>query len=244
MASDPAVGRPRRVDPWAHRRGEPRVFAFFWTMYLLAATIFTLAALGLAEGTSRESYRSSARLLLIVTLVGIAWLWPMTRLTQARPRQDVRSAFAADLAIVSIPTLAITLPQWLLAGWALGTVGAVSAIAMGWCTLVAGTLALAFAGAGPDRPGRPARLAWMLLLIAASIAAPALALLTGRAAPDLAYGYDIPVAWAAASPFTAVLEVTRTAGGTIAPVGPHLAASAVAGGLGVALALLSLARGR
>ena len=49
-AGAPPVGTPpperpvREIvpeDPWAHRRGEPRVFAFLWTMFLFGATAAT-----------------------------------------------------------------------------------------------------------------------------------------------------------------------------------------------------------
>ena len=49
---------------WSHRRGEPRIFAFFWTLYLLLATIAAFWSVG-APGTSDPlALRPAARSVL------------------------------------------------------------------------------------------------------------------------------------------------------------------------------------
>src|SRR5947207_1904454 len=73
----------RRADPWAHRRGEPRIFAFLWTLFLFAATGFTFMAAVSMGGTSADVMRPATRALLAVTAAGVVLIWPMVRLSQA-----------------------------------------------------------------------------------------------------------------------------------------------------------------
>src|SRR5437867_4288680 len=76
--------RPRpRPDPWSHRRGEPRLFAFLWTLFLFAATGITFMTAVSLGGNSADVMRPATRALLALTGAGVVLLWPMVRLSQA-----------------------------------------------------------------------------------------------------------------------------------------------------------------
>src|SRR5262245_5977866 len=68
--------RPR-FDRWAHRRGEPRVFAFLWTIYLVGATGLALASVGARGQVPIEVYRPVAQVLLVTVSAGVVIVWPL-----------------------------------------------------------------------------------------------------------------------------------------------------------------------
>src|SRR5262245_56761146 len=68
--------------PWSHRRGEPRTFAAIWLLFLFAATILSVGAVGLFGLVSTDVYRPAARVMLEIVTVGVVILWPMVRLSQ------------------------------------------------------------------------------------------------------------------------------------------------------------------
>jgi hypothetical protein len=207
---EPETKRPSGLrvgpDPWPHRRGEPRVFAFLWTVYLLVGAMGTLASLGVLATV--ESYQYAARLLLVLMAIGVVGLWPMVRLSQvvpyrvpapgqtARP-ETVRSRagqILEDVLVVLLPIQAVIWPQVWLAAWSGEVLGAVDALICAWGVLVGGILALALgrASSGVGRAG------WMAIIMALVLLAPAL-MLTGVDAPSIR----------TASPLTGIYEITR-----------------------------------
>src|SRR3954462_11462228 len=171
-------------DPWAHRRGEPRTFAAMWLLFLFAATILSVGAVGLFGLVSTDVYRPAARVMLEIVTVGIVVLWPMVRLSQEAPRFPLR-ALLGDCLVILAPTQAVIWPQALswMAGWPTQVVGIAAALVTGWGAIIAGLLALYFActrtaarvdGGGKDpsrRDGGPipgwAMMALIMLLITA-----------------------------------------------------------------------------
>src|SRR5262249_35293851 len=105
--------RPRRKpDPWAHRRGEPRLFAFLWTLFLFAPTGATFMAAAPPGGASPDVMRPATRALLAVTAAGVCILWPMVRLSQLADEHPIAGVIQ-DLVVVLIPAQAVIWPQWL-----------------------------------------------------------------------------------------------------------------------------------
>jgi hypothetical protein len=211
-AAPPA--RPR-ADPWAHRRGEPRLFAFLWTIFLFSATaaIF-LSALTLGTAAP-EVVRPATRALLSVMLVGITLLWPMVRLSQLADRHPVTGCIQ-DLVVILIPAQAVIWPQWFawLGRWPFAVIAAVAVWTIAWALLSGGLLALAQAehlraerahcGDAPLRwPAGP----WMLVFLALALAGALPALLSRVVGPDPAQPIFRAV-WML-SPVTGVYELTR-----------------------------------
>ncbi len=239
-----ARGDPQRKDPWAHRRGEPRVFAFMWTLYLLGATVLTLVSLGLRDATTRESYRLSATLLIVVVMVGVAWLWPMTRLAQSRPRGRASTAFLVDALIVLGPAQAIILPQWVLCGWSLRVTGGIMGLSMGWGVMVAGVLATALADRDGAGPSVRSRAVWMAVLVAASLVGPFFGVVAnGLGSRGDGVGPAAQPVFLLSSPFTGVVESIRRGEAGEPVAGPLLVTGLVTGVAGVALLGVSRARG-
>lgn len=168
-----APSAPRPADRWAHRRGEPRIFAFIWTLFLFAATA-TIFVFAFSSGTaSPEVIRPATRLLLAVMMAGIVIVWPLIRLSQAADRHPV-SGVVQDLVVVLIPAQAVIWPQWFtwLGRWPFPVIGAVAALAVAWAFLAGAVLSLAqtshLAAALKAEPGRPVRWpagAWMLAFV-------------------------------------------------------------------------------
>ena len=110
--------RATRHDRWAHRRGEPRLFAFLWTLFLLGATLLGFGSLGAIGMIDAGTYRAVARVILVSVAVGVVVVWPMTRLSQVTPaRRATRAAFI-DFIVIALPLQAVVLPQVFLPfGW-------------------------------------------------------------------------------------------------------------------------------
>ncbi|MFG0283844.1 MAG: hypothetical protein ACF8R7_05435 [Phycisphaerales bacterium JB039] len=163
-ATGEASARARR-DRWAHRRAEPRMLAFLWTMYLLAATALAFLRAGLVEPIDAHVYRVSARALLVTIAFGACILWPMVRLSQELPRRPV-VATLKDLVIIIAPMQAVIWGQALVSGWPLAALGAVSLALAGWTGICAGVLLLTIA---PGRIGPGRRVAGMLAVLAVTM---------------------------------------------------------------------------
>ena len=135
--------RPTRHDPWAHRRGEPRIFVFGWTVFLFVATLVTFVSAQAAAGGDRAVIRSAARLLVLASAIGITVLWPMVRLSQWPEPHPVRGTFR-DLVVLLVPVQAMLWPQtmWWLAHWPMSVVGAVDLLLVCWGALAGGVVAL------------------------------------------------------------------------------------------------------
>jgi hypothetical protein len=222
------VGRgegPRRGplatgDPWAHRRGEPRLFAFAWTLYLLGSTAITVLATmarSSGAGAGPEAMRPAVRLLMVLVVLGVVLVWPMIRLSQGRERRPL-AATAQDLVVVLVPIQAVVWPQglWWLARWPLSVVAGQAAVIAAWGLVVGGMVALGQSGGG-SRPsggrriGGLAGMAWMGGIAAGLVLSLLPALFAGSR--DRALAADVTVRefrgeWMA-SPVAAVLEVGR-----------------------------------
>lgn len=246
------------ADPWAHRRAEPRLFAFLWSVYVLAAVMGSILWVArLPEGAAAEAsaYSPAARTMLVVIAAGITVLWPMTRLSQAAPERDPVASTLADLLVVQMPVQMVIWPMALLARWPAGVVAAIALLFLAWGLVAGGLVAVAFASGGRGRrggrgdgaPGGGARAAWMVVCVLAVGAAPALGLLATGATGEPASGRG--GWWAMASPFTAIYAVSgRGWSGPTAAVGAAQwvgmwVTACVGVGLWVAAAVVSPAGG-
>jgi hypothetical protein len=215
---------------WSHRRGEPRIFAFFWTLYLLLATVGAFWRVGAPGGHDVLAMRPAARSLLAAVTVGVVLLWPMTRLSQRAPGQSpVRVARAVwqDMLVILVPAQAIIWPQVAMAGWPLPVVAALAASIAAW-TLVVGAL-VAFGLCA----GRVGRAWWMLAVVALAGLGPLAALgPLGQAwAAEGSFAW-----WWMTSPLTSGFEITRDrawTGASAAVEAGHWRAIAAAGWAGV-----------
>ncbi len=203
---DAPVARVKRVDPWAHRRGEPRTFAALWLVYLAGAAAVSLGAGGSLGLFSTDVYRASARILLVIAGVGLGVLWPMVRLSQELPARGNRSAWQ-DVVVVALPLQAVAWPQALpwMAGWPLAVAGAVAAAYTAWAVLLGGVLACCYAllRAGVVR-GRATLMAGVMVVVGAG---PLLGVVAGREG-ELRGAPDADV-WLALSPVTGAWEMAR-----------------------------------
>lgn len=146
---------PKTRKDWSHRRGEPRGLALGWTLYLMGATVGSLAPVMRVSRVDSTVYRPAARLLMVLIVVGGCVLWPMLRASQDRPGSPGRDVFR-DLLILLVPALTLVWPQVLLAGWPVPIVGAVSLLMVGWFSFVGAWLCLLY---GRDEWGSGPRLA-------------------------------------------------------------------------------------
>lgn len=183
-APGPPDPRPARGDRWAHRRGEPRLFVFLWTMYLFCATVLTLAAVSAAGYLTVDRYRPAGTLLLATVVAGIVLLWPLVRLSQTMPgtRAGAFAGAVQDYFVVMLPAQAVIWPQWSLAGLPGGVVAALSVNVAAWGLVVGALLAHATiprvrGSRDPTGMSTPGRTAWMLVFVgvAAAGAGPLLA---------------------------------------------------------------------
>lgn len=236
-AAEKRGAKRKKEDPWAHRRGEPRVFAFLWTVYLLVATTTALVSLGLHGAASVDAYRPVARNLLLAIAVGVTFLWPMLRLSQKKPKEGGIAATAKDVVVMLVPAQAVIWPQWWLAHWPLSVVVCVALMISAWTLIVGAVLAVAL---GENRGGKrdvPHRALWMGVFVALAVAGP-VAMAVRAGVRGLWLGPDIPDAVAMGSPLSGVYELTRERfwSGSSAQVDQvHWIAVGVAGIVGLAL---------
>lgn len=205
------------TDIWAHRRGEPRLFAFLWSLYILVAVMGSILWLARLPIVTASTYSPAARTLLVVLAAGITVLWPMTRLSQMAPERDAVGAMLADLLVIQLPVQLVIWPMSFLANWPVRVVGAVALLFLAWGLLTGGMLALAFAGAARGRnrtrnlagqlPRPVTRGIWMAACILAVVAAPAAAMVLSNVGQTAKFWLD---ALDMASPFTAVFAISGT----------------------------------
>jgi len=134
---------PQAADPWKHRRGEPRVFAFFWTLYMLAAVLGSLLWISRTSVLAGSAYGPAARIMLLMIAVGATILWPMARLSQLYPSGSIIKATLADLLIVALPIQVVVWPLIFLAGWPIRAIVGLSVLMVVWPALIGGWIALA-----------------------------------------------------------------------------------------------------
>lgn len=242
----PAAARGQRPDRWAHRRGEPRLFALCWTLYLSIASLGVVASAGMGGPLSSQAYRAAARTALCLTAAGIAVLWPMLRLCQERPRRPVRAALV-DAMVVSVPAQAVILPQHWLAGWPLDVIAALGALAVAWSLVVGAGLAWWWSLEGRVVTRAGAASAFLLLALLGPGAMLARFLLAGPGPRASDAPADV---LSMLSPITGVLELTRdrpASGAATAASAPHawaIGAAAALGVVGLALTRVRFASGK
>lgn len=185
-------------DPWAHRKGEPRLFALMWTVYLMGAAVLTVLGSRLVDLPEPE-HGFAARALLVMAAIGVCVLWPMTRISQAPPERPVRATLA-DLIVVLAPLQAMVWPLPLLTRWPMAAAGALTLMITSWAVLI-GAIVLA----GATSRSAIDRCVWMLACLVLIVAGPAVQL----AAPPRI----LPEAWGMTSPLTGVYALTRAPSG-------------------------------
>lgn len=197
---------PKNAPDWSHRRGEPRLFALLWTVYLMAAVIWTFIHLGPVGVFSAEAYRPAARRLVIAIAVGVVLLWPLVRLSQRAPSRRPGGAVAADLVVLLFPALALVWPQVVLAGWSLEVVLAATAVLVAAAIATGGVIYFGFVVNQPA-----ARMAAMVGLLLWVLAVPAWAMGTAASqglGPEHGVTLEPARGWMF-SPLTAIAEVLR-----------------------------------
>lgn len=202
-------------DPWAHRRGEPRLFAFCWTCYVLLAVAGSLSWVARATSVTSDSYSPAGRIMLVVVAVGMVLLWPMTRLSQVSPDRNTLGAVWTDLLLIQLPVQIVTWPMMVLGNWPRDIVLGVSALLGGWGVLTSGLIAGALVGPGIQNP-RDRRLIqrtlWMIAAVLVLGTAPVVQAIV------LARGEAPPVWLKMGSPLTAIPAMTGR--GLVGPSSP------------------------
>lgn len=223
-----------RLDPWAHRRAEPRTFAFIWTVFLFIATLSAYAVTATTGLGGYDIIRPAARQLLSLVGAGLVLVWPMVRLAQEPDRRPIAGPLL-DLIVILVPVQAIVWPQnaWWLNGWPLSVVAAVGAFIAAWAFVIASLISISHQTRPRLSPG-----VCMLIL---------LGLLAGAHMPMIAgimssWPADAPVNGARSSwllsPIAGVFELTRdrTWNANPAQVFPgHWRMIGMLGGIGLAL---------
>lgn len=236
-------GRASRTQPdWSHRRGEPRWFALFWTVFVLSSAMIALASAGGPFGGSFESYQPALRLLMLGLGSGVALLWPATRLSQEPPEGGLGGAASAmlkDLVVVQVPVQAVLLPLVVLARWPLGVVLTLGLQALAWGVLISAVLAWGVSRLRwKEHPTGERPWAWMLGFFTLVLAAP-LGEIMILGAGSTGRSLDQPSMvewWWLLSPATSGLEITRPrpwVGAEMAFVPEHLIATGFVLGIGL-----------
>ncbi|MEZ6233220.1 MAG: hypothetical protein R3B68_03425 [Phycisphaerales bacterium] len=238
-------GRP----DWSHRRGEPRMFALAWTVFLTLLATLILMRSAVGGRLDMDVYRHVLRQGLMAIITAIVVAWPLVRLSQVRPRGGgVLSAFK-DLLIVVVPLQAVLWPQVLLAHWPIEVVAALSATMAAWALLVGAVIALALGTRSFDPDNLPESdaieppraggrtLAMTLILAWVLLSGIGALVLDGARPAERGLGQH-PAWWMMLSPHAGVNEITRSRVefGPAAHVSPQHGAAVLAIG---ALALLA-----
>jgi hypothetical protein len=199
----------RYEDPWAHRRGEPRVFMFLWTLYVTLCVLGSILWLSRVGSSIVGAYGPAARIMLIVVAIGATVLWPMTRLSQASPTTSPVRAVFVDAIVVLLPILMVLPPTSLLSGWPVLTLMSMASVMIVWVAVTGGLLAIALAGREVDTLTDPrvrARSVWMTGFVAIAIGVPIMLSLPGSASNTGGVAH-----WSAMlSPTTALMALTGT----------------------------------
>lgn len=198
-------GSGRHADPWAHRRGEPRVFAFCWMIYLLLALSGSVLWVLRSSDLTSDSYSPAARIMLVVLAAGSCVLWPMTRLSQRGPEGNVLGHTFLDLVVVLVPAQVVVWPMSFLARWPLDVVAGVSLLLASWTALIGGVLAVAQTTLGDHRDESArgvARSVWMgVVLVLVGVGPVCIGVLEAMSRP-------VPGWLASMSPFTGIYSVS------------------------------------
>ncbi|MDX2148942.1 MAG: hypothetical protein SFZ23_15610 [Planctomycetota bacterium] len=133
---------PPKRDKWAHRRGEPRLFAFVWVSWLAIASVRSLNPLGVPGLTDVSASQHAGSVLFMLIAAGMVALWPMVRLSQAMPR-SIGRACMLDALVVLVPVQLILWPWRFVGWWAWVDLSRVSLAFVAWAVLLAGLVAIA-----------------------------------------------------------------------------------------------------
>jgi hypothetical protein len=232
---------PKKHRDWSHRRGEPRVLALLWMIYLMGATVVMFASMSRAYTISYDIARPAARTLLVLIAIGFGVLWPMVRLSQVHPRTGHVWFVIRDVFVLFIPLQAILWPlaTRVLSHWPLSVVLALDLLCLVWLLLIAGVLAMGMRSISYTDTALN-RSIWMGVVLVTVFAAPLAALVGSAGVP---VGADAPrVGWLL-SPISGMQELVRDRDllGISAKVYPQQIRLLLAVGC-VGLALLLIAR--
>ncbi|MFK7759812.1 MAG: hypothetical protein AB8C13_07695 [Phycisphaerales bacterium] len=232
---------PGELVDWSHRKGEPRVFAVLWMIFLLSSTAMMFARLSTGYTISPSVSSPAAREMLVLVVFGMSILWPMVRFSQKIARPSIVAASIRDMIVVLIPLQAVIWPQRLvvLGGWTLDVVAAMALHTFAWGLVIAGLISIGsilIAGSSNDRITRM----WMMLGTALVVfMVPVIELVTLKGAPlSVAHAN---LGWML-SPVTGILEITanRNELGRPAMVfGAHFRIITAVGLVGIALLLFA-----
>lgn len=198
---------PKHHRDWSHRRGEPRMVALLWMIYLMGATVVMFSTMSRAHTISSGITRPAARTMLILIVIGFCVLYPMLRLSQRHPTNGNVWFALRDAFVFFVPLQAVLWPQVsaILASWSFAVIAGVSLFFGCWMILIAGMLALAMRSIAYN-DNAVNRGVWIILFLAIVLAAPAAGLLGDITPPA---PIDQPrIGWLL-SPLTGVLELVR-----------------------------------
>ncbi len=176
-------------DPWAARKGEPRVFALLWCTYLMVAALMTIFSVRFLGIPSASEYRGACMLMCVLCGVGAAVLWPALRLSQQAPRRVMR-AVLVDAMVIALPVQAVIWPMPMLTDWSFDLAMAIGVVLAGWALVVGAVIAWGYLA------GR--RLWAMAIALALAVIVPLLVIRGGIPGVHAA-----PPVWAVLSPLTA-----------------------------------------
>lgn len=168
----------RGDDPWAHRRGEPRVFALLWTMYVLVAVAGSVLWLATTGRFTVTGYGPAARIMLVVVAAGVTLVWPMTRLSQLGPDREAFGSCVLDVLVVLFPVQMVLWPLVFIAGWPRSVVISVAVQFLVWGMMIGALIAVGVVGGQGSWPnaarvvygaGMGQRRTWVMLVIVAMI---------------------------------------------------------------------------
>lgn len=209
-------------DKWAHRKGEPRHIALFWSIYLMASAILTIFALRSLSVPTTLQFAHGCRAMLVMAALGLTVLWPMTRLSQEYPPRP-RRALLADLLVLIVPVQAVIWPMPLLTHWTWTLNAALALCLTSWAVLMGGVLVHASL-----TPWHSARCLWAMVILALACWPWTFFLLGNR-------GWDgMPIAARMGSAPSAMLQLVTAPSGlspSIAPVEWLLCCLPLAAGL-------------
>lgn len=199
---------PKKHRDWSHRRGEPRVMALFWMIYLMGATVVMFISMSRAHTISPEITRPAARMMLMISMLGLSVLWPMARLSQHHPGGRHVLFVLRDVLVLFVPLQAAIWPQVspVLAHWPIPVVASVSLLCACWLLLLAGVLSLALASVARSDGAPGVRMLWMGVILGIVLAAPIFAVI-GTPQPPLDVS-NPRIGWLL-SPYTGLLEIVR-----------------------------------
>jgi hypothetical protein len=216
-------------DPWAHRKGEPRLFTLMWSIYLLVGAMGTIFATRTIGPPTPSAYRVGCLAMVTVVAVGGTILWPVVRLSQRSPSRPARATLV-DLAVILLPAQSVVWPMPMLTRWPWDVTAAMALVVTGWITLVGAVVARATA-----RPPGLGRVATMVVICAAVLGGPTLGVV------GASQGWWSPESGLLASPITGPWALAETPQNLRPRMTPWEWSWAAAPGVGAALMWASVA---